>query len=70
MCIDGAEFIRRARRYARQRDLKFYVESRCGKGSRQTLFVGDYFTVVPHVELKTGTYFAMSRDLNIVPTEF
>ena len=68
--MTDAQFIRRARRYARQRDLDYYLDSRRGKGSHQTIYVGNCFTVVPQGELKTGTYFAMLKDLNIDPTEF
>jgi len=42
-----------------------------GKGSHQTLYFGDTFTVVRNLkdELKTGTFHAMCSQLGIKPTE-
>ena len=41
-----------------------------GKGSHQTEYVSSYFTIVPRGELRSVTYFAMLRDLQISPSDF
>ena len=40
-----------------------------GKGSHQTLYYGEAFTVVRNLkdELKTGTFYAMCHQLGIAP---
>ena len=62
--------MRRARRYARRTGIEFFLDSRRGKGSHQTIYVGESFTTVPHGELRSGAYFAMLRDLQINPRDF
>ena len=68
--MTAAEFIRRARRYARSngRDCRF--EPARGKGSHGRLWVGDRFTTVRRGELKPGTFRNMLRQLGIVKESF
>lgn len=67
--MNGAEFIRRVRRYARERGLRFEENRRRGKGDHRTLLVGDRFTVLGDLrkELKTGTFHGLCRQLGIDP---
>ena len=44
--MTAAEFIRRARRYARSNGLDYRFEPARGKGSHGRLWVGDRFTTV------------------------
>ncbi len=68
--MNGREFLRRARRYARDRGLEFYFDSRRGKGSHGEVHVGEYRTIVQRGEIAAGTLSAMLRDLNIPRQEF
>ncbi len=68
--MNGREFIRRARRYARRNGLEFYFDSSHGKGSHGTIYVGDRRTRVQYGEISTGTLMSMLRDLNIGRRDF
>jgi mRNA interferase HicA len=68
--VNGREFVRRARRYARENELEFDYDPRRGKGSHGTVYIGSFRTTVQHGEIPRGTLVAMLRDLNIDPTEF
>ena len=68
--MNGREFIRRARRYARRRELEFYFNPAKGKGSHDTVYVGDRETQVQHGEIATGTLLSMFRELGIDRRDF
>ena len=68
--MNGREFVRRARRYARNNGLEFDYDPRRGKGSHGTIHVGEYRTTVQHGEMPRGTLAAMLKDLNIDREEF
>ena len=68
--MNGREFIRRARRYARRYGLEFYFNPVKGKGSHGTVYVGDRVTTVPHGEIGVGLLASMMRDLNVNRREF
>ena len=68
--MNGREFIRRARRYARRNRLDFYFDPAKGKGSHGTVYVGDHETQVQHGEIAIGTLMAMLRELQIDRREF
>lgn len=65
--MKGSEFIRKLKALAHKRGLAVVVEQRRGKGSHSTLFFGERFTIIRNLkdELKTGTYKAMLKQLNI-----
>ena len=63
----GNEFIRRIQRYAKRNGLAFDWRADRGKGSHGLLILGERRTVVrnPKDELKTGTYHAMLKQLDL-----
>lgn len=65
--MTGNEFIRKVRTLGKQRGLVVKLDASRGKGSHQTLYYGESFTVVrnPKDELKTGTLHAMCAQLGI-----
>jgi mRNA interferase HicA len=65
--VRGSEFIRRVRRYARDRGLRFEWRPDLGKGSHGVLILGDRRTVVrnPKDDLKTGTLHGMLKQLGL-----
>ena len=63
--MNGREFIRRAGRYARRNGLEFHLDTRQGKGSHQTIYLGDRYTRVQYGEIPLGTLSAMLKDLDI-----
>ncbi len=64
------EFLRRARRYARNNELDYYFDPERGKGSHGRLYLGDLDTFVPDGEIRPGTLFSMLKDLGINPRRF
>ena len=54
--MSGAEFVRRAKRYARKLGLSFRFDPSVGKGSHGRLHVGGRFTTVPRKELARGCW--------------
>ena len=68
--MNGREFIRRARRYARRAGLECYFDPSHGKGSHGTLHVGARRATVMHGELKSGTFRNMLKQLDIKKEEF
>ena len=52
--MDGREFTRRARRYARKAGLEFRFVASKGKGSHGKLFVGGLDTMVKRAEIGSG----------------
>ncbi|MDE2983965.1 MAG: type II toxin-antitoxin system HicA family toxin, partial [Gemmatimonadota bacterium] len=61
--VNGAEFVRRARRYARKAGVNVRFDPRRGKGSHGMLYLGSQRTVVKQRELKPGTFRAMLKQL-------
>ena len=68
--MNGREFVRRARRYARRRELEFAFDPSKGKGSHGTIYMGDRRTQVQHGEIATGTLMSMFRELGIGRRDF
>jgi len=63
----GNEFITKVKKLAKARGLEFRIEKKRGKGSHQTLYLGDRLTIIrdPKDELKTGTLQAMLKQLGL-----
>ena len=63
----GNEFIKKVEEFGKQKGLAVKVDKKRGKGSHQTLYLGDKKTIIrnPKDELKTGTYHAMLKQLGI-----
>ena len=70
--MKGQEFIKRVKKLAKARNLFFDLNKKHGKGSHVKLTYGDRVTVVrnPKDELKTGTFKAMLKQLDINEAEF
>ncbi len=68
--MDGAEFIRRAKRYAKKSGLEFRFVAREGKGSYGQLYVGTKRTTVKRTEIGRSLLNAMLKDLEIEKGEF
>ena len=63
----GNELIRRLRNLGHRRGIRVIVVARRGKGSHETLFFGDRFTIIPDrkKELKKGTLSALLEQLGL-----
>ncbi len=63
----GNEFIRKVQKYAKAAGLVCEWRANRGKGSHGVLILGDRRTVVrnPKDELKTGTYYAMLKQIGL-----
>jgi len=63
----GNEFIRKVQKYAKAAGLVCEWRPDRGKGSNGVLILGDRRTVVrnPKDELKTGTYYAMLKQIGL-----
>ena len=68
--MNGREFIRRTRRYARRTGQSFRFFPEHGKGSHGRVHVGGHFTTVPYHEIGRGLYISMLKDLRINRREF
>ena len=68
--MNGREFVRRARRYARRNRLTFDFDPSRGKGSHGQLIIGSRRTIVQHGEIAPNTFAAMLRQLEINRQEF
>jgi len=68
--MNGTEFIRRAKRYAKQAGQECRFEAQHGKGSHGRLYVGANFTTVKHGEIPPGLLGAMLKQLNIKKEDF
>ena len=68
--MNGREFVRRARRYARRRGLYFDFDPVRGKGSHGMLFIGERTTFVKHGEIRPALFYSMLRQLDIDREEF
>lgn len=68
--MNGKEFIRRARAYAKAHGLPFEVSPERGKGGHQLIRVDGRPTTVKSGEIGTGLYHKMLRDLDIAKDKF
>ena len=68
--MNGREFIRRARRYARRTEQDFRLDTRRGKGSHALLRLDSRRTTVPQGEIGRGLLASMLKDLSIDRGEF
>ena len=68
--MDGREFVRRARRYARRNKLDFSFDPIKGKGSHSEVEIGGRRTIVKKGEIRRGLLAAMLKQLEIDPREF
>lgn len=65
--MKGSEFVKKLKILGRASGTTVRLEQRRGKGSHSTLFYGKKFTIIRNLkdELKTGTYKAMLKQLEI-----
>ena len=63
--MNGREFIRRARRYARKTGQNCYFDRRQGQGSHGMFYLGNRQTVIKHGEISKGMLIAMLKQLGI-----
>jgi hypothetical protein len=68
--MNGKQFIKRAREWARANNLEFRFRSDLGKGGHQIVYVGDRLTTVKSGEIGPGLLRAMLRQLDIPTKEF
>ena len=68
--MNGAEFLRRARRYARRTRQEFRFDQAGGKGSHGKLYIGAGRTVVKHGEISKGMLLSMLKQLGIDRKDF
>ena len=69
--MKGNEFIRKVRKTGRKNDVQVQLVARRGKGSHQTLFYGNRFTIIrnPKDEIKTGTLHGMLEQFGLTLTD-
>lgn len=69
--MTGNEFIRKVKAYGKKRGVAVKLNMSRGKGSHQTLYFGNAFTIVRNLkdELKTGTLHGMCSQLGIKPND-
>ena len=68
--MNGTEFIKRAKRYAKKTGQECRFEASHGKGSHGRLYLGGNFTTVQRSELKSGTFHGMLKQLGIKKEDF
>lgn len=68
--MNGTEFIKRAKKLAKEQGIECRFEKKRGKGSHGTLYYGDKKTTVKHSEIGKGLLSAMLKQLGIKPDEF
>ena len=68
--MNGREFVRRARRYAKRHGLDYHFDPTQGKGSHGAFRLGERHTTVQHGEIPRRTLLAMLRQLGIEAKEF
>ena len=63
----GNELIKKVEALGKESGIAVRIDKKRGKGSHQTLYFGDRKTIIrnPKDELKTGTYHAMLKELDI-----
>ncbi len=69
--MKGSEFIRKVKALAKRRGVTVTLDASRGKGSHQTLYFGNAFTIIRNLkdELKSGTLHAMCSQLGIKPND-
>jgi mRNA interferase HicA len=69
--MTGNEFIKKVKAHGRANKISVTLHASRGKGSHQTLYYGNVFTIIrnPKDELKTGTFHAMCKQLGINPAD-
>ena len=69
--MKGSEFVKKLKILAKKQGIDVRIDERRGKGSHSTLFYGEKFTIIRNLkdELKTGTYYAMLKQLGIKENE-
>ena len=70
IALDGREFTRRAKRYAKRAGLDFRFVARKGKGSHGKVFVGGRDTIVKRTEIGKGLLDSMLKDREIPKEDF
>jgi mRNA interferase HicA len=68
--VNGGEFIRRAKRYARKTGRSCRFEAGHGKGSHGRLYVGETFTTVKRSEISRNLLAGMLKQLSIRKEDF
>ena len=68
--MNGREFVRRVRRYARRNRLSFDFDPTCGKGSHGEVYIASFVLPSSYGEIPRGTLASMLRDLDIDRREF
>lgn len=68
--MNGTEFVRRAKRYARNAGLEFRFDRSEGKGSHGRLYLGGKTTFVKRSEIGKGLLATMLKELGIWKEEF
>lgn len=68
--MNGREFVRRAKRYARKVGLDFRFDRSVGKGSHGRLYLGGRATFVKQSEIGKGLLAAMPKELGIRKEDF
>jgi len=65
--MKGSEFLKKIKACGKRQNISVVIEQRRGKGSHSTLFYGQQFTIIRNLkdELKTGTFYAMLRQLGL-----
>jgi mRNA interferase HicA len=65
--MKGSELLRKIKKPGKIKNIPVELVHRRGKGSHSTLFYGNQFTIIRNLsdELKTGTYHAILKQLNI-----
>ncbi|MGI9168925.1 MAG: hypothetical protein ACR2FH_01945 [Caulobacteraceae bacterium] len=68
--MNGEQFIRRARKWARVHGVPEHVDPSRGKGGHVTQTIGERYTMVKTGEIGTGLLHAMLKQLGIPRDEF
>lgn len=70
--MNGREFLKKAKRYAKDNGLDYRFDESRGKGSHGTVYVGTRRTTVKDrkKEIYQGLYLSMLADLGIDPSQF
>ncbi len=65
--MTGKELIKLLKKFAKSRQIELRYETKRGKGSHITLYLGDRFAVIPDLkkELKNGTLNAILKQLDV-----
>lgn len=69
--MTGNEFIRKLKALGKKQGVTVTLNAARGKGSHQTLYYGNAFTIIRHPkdELKTGTLRGMCAQLGVKPND-